>query len=377
MDAITREEGTQVVDLRTGQVIADPDPEDEVRHQLNFRQIIGRSPALRRVLKHIEMVSRTNSTVIIHGETGTGKEALAQAVHDLSGRRSGPFVTFNCAALPAGLLESELFGHEKGAFTSASAQRMGRFELAHGGTIFLDEVGEISLELQPKLLRVLQERKFERLGGSRTLQSDTRVVAATNQDLRAMVGRGTFRSDLFYRLNVFPVRVPALRERPEDIPLLVRHFAGEFSRRMDKPIGGIPPSTMSKLCRYAWPGNVRELQNVVERAVILSPGPVLEIDTGDLDLPESKAGMTRPNVQALPLRGMWDALQQARRDEILRALSEVGGRVGGPNGAAARLGLKRTTLLARMKKLGIEPHPRHVQPVHPPCQSDVSKTIAS
>src|SRR5712692_4451703 len=280
---------------------------------------------------------------------------------------SGPYTRLNCAAIPASLLESELVGHEKGAFTGAFAQRAGRFEMADGGTIFLDEVGEIPLELQPKFLRVLQEREFERLGGTRTMRTDTRVVAATNRNLETMVARGTFRPDLFYRLNVFPIRVPALRERPEDIPLLVRHFSNELSRRMNKSIDVIPPSTMTELCRYPWPGNIRELQNVVERAVILSLGPVLEIDTADLKLPESPARMTEARVHALPLRSVRDAVQQSRRDEILRALREAGGRVGGPEGAAARLGLKRTTLIARMNKLGIEPQSRDGRSVHRTC----------
>jgi len=349
----------------------------EVRHQVSFGRIVGTSPALRRVLEQIEMVSRTDSTVIIEGETGTGKELLAQAVHDLSRRRSGPFTRLNCAAIPTGLLESELFGHEKGAFTGAFAQRAGRFERANGGTIFLDEVGEIPLELQPKFLRVLQEREFERLGGTRTMRTDTRVVAATNRNLETMVARGTFRPDLFYRLNVFPIRVPALRERPEDIPLLVRHFSNELSRRMNKSIDVIPPSTMTELCRYPWPGNIRELQNVVERAVILSHGPVLEIDTAELKLHQPPPRRADTGVRAMGLRYVRDALQQDRRDEILRALREADGRVGGLNGAAARLGLKRTTLIARMKKLGVGAHPRDGQSVHRSCQTDVSKNIAS
>jgi formate hydrogenlyase transcriptional activator len=340
---------TGIDDLRT-----DEDP----GHQPDFGRIVGTSPALRRALKQIETVSPTDSTIIIQGETGTGKDLLARAIHDLSQRRSGPLVRLNCAALPAGLLESELFGHEKGAFTSACAQRIGRFELAHGGTVFLDEVGEIPLELQPKLLRVLQEREFERLGGTRTLRTDTRVIAATNRDRKSMVDRGTFRPDLYYRLNVFPIHVPALRDRPEDIPLLVRHFANEFARRMSKSIDSIPSSTMSQLRRYPWPGNIRELQNVVERAVILSRGPVLEVDTAQLKLHDPPRRMTDAKVQALPLKNVRDALQQAQRDEILRALRDAGGRVGGLDGAAARLGLKRTTLIARMKKLGIDSRPR-------------------
>jgi len=376
MSTIPTRDGTWISDLEAPVAAANLDLEEEVDHEINFGRIVGRSPALRRALKQIETVSGTVSTVILEGETGTGKELLAQAIHDLSGRRSGPFVKINCAAIPGGLLESELFGHEKGAFTSASAQRVGRFELANGGTIFLDEVGEISLELQPKFLRVLQEREFERLGGTRTLHTDIRVIAATNRDLRAMVERGTFRSDLFYRLNVFPVRIPALRERPEDIPLLVRCFADEVSRRMNKSFAAIPPSTMRDLCRYSWPGNIRELQNVVERAVILSPGPLLEIDVGDLNPRGSSMRRANSRVEALPLRRLRDELEDAQRDAILHALRQAGGRVGGPDGAADRLGLKRTTLIGRMKRLGIESHSRDGK-AHETCQADVSKTLAS
>jgi formate hydrogenlyase transcriptional activator len=376
MSTITSREGTRICDLGVPVAAANLDLEDEVDHEINFGRIVGRSPALRRALKQIETVSGTVSTVILEGETGTGKELLAQAIHDLSGRRSGPFVKINCAAIPGGLLESELFGHEKGAFTSASAQRVGRFELANGGTIFLDEVGEISLELQPKFLRVLQEREFERLGGTRTLRTDIRVIAATNRDLRTMVERGTFRSDLFYRLNVFPVRVPALRERLEDIPLLVRRFADELSRRMNKSFEAIPSSTMRDLCRYPWPGNIRELQNVVERAVILSPGPLLEVDIGDLNSRGSSMRRAGSRVEALPLRRLRDELEDAQRDAILRALRQAGGRVGGPDGAADRLGLKRTTLIGRMKRLGIESQARDGKS-YEACQPDLSKTIAS
>ena len=249
--------------------------EDEIRAEMNFAQIIGNSASLRRVLKGVGTVAPTDSTVLIYGETGTGKELIARAIHDLSPRSSKPFVKLNCAAIPTGLLESELFGHEKGAFTGAIAQRIGRFEVADGGTIFLDEIGEIPLELQTKLLRVLQEREFERLGSSRTLRTDARLIAATNRDLEAMVSEQKFRPDLFFRLNVFPVHVPPLRERDGDIPLLVRHFAQQFSRRMNKVMETIPSATMDALCRYQWPGNIRELQNVVERAVIVSTGPVL------------------------------------------------------------------------------------------------------
>src|SRR5438105_12304602 len=256
--------------------------ESEIRSELHFEDIVGNSQALKLVLREVETVAPADSTVLIYGETGTGKELIARAVHNLSSRKSSAFVKLNCAAIPTGLLESELFGHEKGAFTGAINQRVGRFELAHRGTIFLDEVGEIPLELQPKLLRVLQERESERLGSTRTLRTDARLIAATNRDLAAMVEEQRFRSDLFYRLNVFPVHVPALRERPEDIPLLVRHFAQEFSRRMDKRIDTIPSETLEALVRYHWPGNIRELQNLIERAVILSRGPVLQIPLQDL-----------------------------------------------------------------------------------------------
>src|SRR6267154_377402 len=252
--------------------------EDEIRTEMNFAQIIGNSVSLRRALKNVETVAPTDSTVLIYGETGTGKELIARGIHDLSPRRSKPFVKLNCAAIPTGLLESELFGHEKGAFTGAIAQRIGRFEVADGGTIFLDEIGEIPLELQTKLLRVLQEREFERLGSSRTLRTDARLIAATNRDLESMVSEQRFRSDLFFRLNVFPVHVPPLRERQGDIPLLVRHFTQQFSRRMKKVMETIPSAAMDVLCRYHWPGNIRELQNVIERAVIISAGPVLSIE---------------------------------------------------------------------------------------------------
>jgi PAS domain S-box-containing protein len=276
----------------------------EIDETSMFEEIVGKSAALAKVLKEIETVGPTDSTVLIHGETGTGKELIARAIHNLSSRRSNAFVKVNCAAIPTGLLESELFGHEKGAFTGAISQRIGRFELAHQGTVFLDEIGEIPLELQPKLLRVLQEREFERLGSSRTLRTDARLVAATNRDLSAMVQEQKFRSDLFYRLNVFPLRVPALRERPEDVPLLVRHFAKFFSRRMRKSIQTIPAETMSALIRYPWPGNVRELQNVIERAVILSTHGVLHVPASDLKVSESfpPGAMHRqpraPNVSA-------------------------------------------------------------------------------
>jgi formate hydrogenlyase transcriptional activator len=328
--------------------------EDELRSEMNFAQIVGGSASLRRVLKRAETVAPTDSTVLIYGETGTGKELVARAIHDLSPRRSKAFVKLNCAAIPTGLLESELFGHEKGAFTGAIAQRIGRFEVANGGTIFLDEIGEIPLELQSKLLRVLQEREFERLGSSHTLRTDARLIAATNRDLEAMVGERKFRSDLFFRLNVFPVQVPPLRQREGDIPYLVRHFAQQFSRRMNKFIETIPSPTMDALCRYHWPGNVRELQNVIERAVILSTGPVLDLDIADLQFPKAARPEERPATPKSATSGaLHDVLQETERQQILEALNECNWVVAGPHGAAARLGMKRSTLQKRVHKLGI------------------------
>ena len=330
--------------------------ESEIRSELHFEDIVGNSRALKLVLREIETVAPADSTVLIYGETGTGKELIARAVHNLSSRKSNAFVKLNCAAIPTGLLESELFGHEKGAFTGAISQRVGRFELAHRGTIFLDEVGEIPLELQPKLLRVLQEREFERLGSTRTLRTDARLIAATNRDLEAMVEGQKFRSDLFYRLNVFPVRVPALRERPEDIPLLVRHFTQQFARSMNKNIESIPSETMSALCEYHWPGNIRELQNVIERAVILSSGPVLRVVLSDLK--NNGASMpalenTKSASRAENLGSMQRVLEETERKQILAALEESRWVVAGPKGAAARLGMKRSTLQVRMQKLRI------------------------
>jgi len=330
--------------------------EDEIRAELNFSQIIGNSPSLYRVLKRVETVAPTDSTVLIHGETGTGKELIARAIHDLSARCGKAFVKLNCAAIPTGLLESELFGHEKGAFTGAIAQRIGRFEVANGGTIFLDEIGEIPLELQPKLLRVLQEREFERLGSSRTLRTDARLIAATNRDLDVMVRGQKFRSDLFFRLNVFPMHIPPLREREGDIPVLVRHFAQQFSRRMNKAIESIPSRTMHALCRYDWPGNIRELQNVIERAVIISSGPTLSLDLADLRSPETVASEEARTPANFRTKGsLRDALQETERQQILKALAQCNWVVAGPNGAAARLGMKRSTLRLRIQKLGISP----------------------
>jgi formate hydrogenlyase transcriptional activator len=336
--------------------------EDEIRTELNFDEIVGKSEALRRVLSLVETVAPTDSTVLIYGETGTGKELIARAVHDLSSRRSNAFVKLNCAAIPTGLLESEMFGHEKGAYTGAIAQRIGRFELAHRGTVFLDEIGEIPLELQPKLLRVLQEREFERLGSTRTLRTDARLIAATNRDLEVLVGEQKFRSDLFYRLNVFPVRVPALRERPDDIPLLVRHFVQQFSRRMNRSVDTIPSDTMTALVRYHWPGNIRELQNVIERAVILSSGSILKVPTDELRLRMGtrddgsvlrEAGRDAPPVGDSGKGRLRSALNDAERQEIVATLEKTNWKVAGPNGAAALLGMNRSTLQSRMQKLGV------------------------
>jgi formate hydrogenlyase transcriptional activator len=330
--------------------------EDEIRTEANFDEIVGKSEALHRVLKLVETVAPTDSTVLIYGETGTGKELIARAIHDLSSRSSNTFVKLNCAALPAGLLESELFGHEKGAFTGAIAQRIGRLELADHGTLFLDEVGEIPLELQPKLLRVLQEREFERLGGTRTIRTDVRLIAATNRDLAAMVQEQKFRSDLFFRLNVFPVELPPLRDRPEDIPLLVRHFAEEFSRRMGRRVEAISSQTMNALRQYRWPGNIRELQNVIERSVILSLGPSLRVPVAELHSQTMPAGVSTAKAKPERRAPVRSILAEVDRNQIIRALKEAEGRVGGSSGAAARLGLKRTTFITRMKKLGIDPN---------------------
>ena len=323
--------------------------EDEIRHAYDFEEIVGRSDALRRILKQVATVAPTDSTVLIRGETGTGKELIARAIHNRSNRRERTLVKINCSAIPTGLLESELFGHEKGAFTGAISQRIGRFELANGGTLFLDEVGDIPLELQPKLLRVLQEQEFERLGSTRTQRVSVRLVAATNCDLEAMVEERQFRSDLYYRLNVFPVTIPPLRERGEDIPLLVRFFAERFSRRMGKSIESIPAKTTEALSRYHWPGNVRELENIIERAVILSPGPELEVPMSELKQPSTSSSSV--SVKEQPPQS--SSLESVERDHILRVLEESKWTISGPSGAAARLGMKRTTLQARMRKLGI------------------------
>jgi formate hydrogenlyase transcriptional activator len=314
---------------------------DQVSYERRFEQLIGNSLALEAVLQQVERVAPTDSTVLIQGETGTGKELIARAIHNISSRCGRSFVKLNCAAIPLDLLESELFGHEKGAFTGAIAQRIGRFELADKGTLFLDEVGDIPLALQPKLLRVLQEQEFERLGSTRTHQGDVRLVAATNRDLTEMVNRGEFRSDLYYRLNVFPVMLPPLRERREDIPILVTHFVDIFCRRMGKQIKLIPPETMAALSSHWWPGNIRELQNLIERAVILSNFGVLP---NPLPTTVSKDATTSPAATTL---------RDSERALILHTLEAVGWVIGGPKGAAAKLGLKRTTLICKMQKLGI------------------------
>ena len=315
--------------------------EDEIRTEYNFEEIIGESAALKRILKQVETVAPTDSTVLIQGETGTGKELIARAIHNLSKRRERTFVKMNCAAIPTGLLESELFGHERGAFTGAIAQKVGRFELAHGGTLFLDEVGDVPLELQSKLLRVLQEQEFERLGSNRTIRVDVRLVAATNQDLAQMVTDKLFRSDLYYRLNVFPITAPPLRERPEDIPLLVRYFAQKYARLMNKQIETIPAGAMTALAKYHWPGNIRELENLIERSVILSQGPDLHAPLGELKVP------------ATPAHNGAATLEAAEREHIQRVLRETNWVIGGPSGAATRLGMKRTTLQSKIRKLGI------------------------
>ena len=334
--------------------------EEEIRSEFNFEEIVGESPVLKRALAQVELAAPAGTTVLLLGETGTGKELFARAIHNLSPRRDRTFVKINCAAIPSGLLESELFGHEKGAFTGAIAQKVGRFELADRGTLFLDEVGDLPLELQPKLLRVLQEQEFERLGGTRTTRVDVRVVAATNSDLSKLVAERAFRSDLYYRLNVFPIQIPALRERPEDIPLLVRYFVQRFSRSLNKEVEYIPADAMDALSNYSWPGNIRELENLLERAVILSPGKELRVPLSELksatlaaaagaDSSSSFTSLTSSASLSSPI----STLEEAERQHILRALKQTQWRIAGPKGAAVLLGMKRTTLQARMRKLGI------------------------
>jgi formate hydrogenlyase transcriptional activator len=331
--------------------------EEEIRSAFNFEEIIGDSPAIRRALAQVELVAPAGTTVLILGETGTGKEVIARAVHNLSPRKDRTFVKINCAAIPSGLLEAELFGHERGAFTGAINQKIGRFELADRGTLFLDEIGDIPLELQPKLLRVLQEQEFERLGSNRTQRVDVRVVAATNRDLSKLVADREFRSDLFYRLNVFPIQIPPLRERREDVPLLVRYFVQNFSRRLNKAVEYVPVEAMDALVNYAWPGNIRELENLIERAVLLSPGKELRIPISELKPPALSANgnvsadlaLFSPSPTPVPITTM----EEAERQHILRALRQTEWRIAGPKGAAAILGMKRTTLQARMRKLGV------------------------
>jgi len=316
--------------------------EEELNTEYRFEDIIGESIGLKRVLKHVETVAATDVTVLVLGETGTGKDLIARAIHHLSSRHERTLVKLNCAAIPTGLLESELFGHEKGAFTGAISRKIGRLELAHQGTLFLDEIGDLPLELQPKILRALQEKEFERVGGTQTIPVNVRLVAATNRDLAKMVADKEFRSDLYYRLRVFPITIPPLRERREDIPLLVNYFVDKHARRLYRKIETIPPGTMRALTRWDWPGNIRELENFIERAVILTNGPVLRAPLAELEFPE----------EAIPTRG--STLEATERDYILRVLREVKGKIAGPKGAAARLGLKRTTLNSKLKKLGIE-----------------------
>lgn len=336
--------------------------EEEIRSEFNFEEIVGESPALKRALAQVELVAPAGTAVLVTGETGTGKELIARAIHNLSPRRERTFVKVNCAAIPGGLLESELFGHERGAFTGALTQKIGRFELADHGTLFLDEVADLPLELQPKLLRVLQEQEFERLGSNRTQRVDVRIVAATNGDLAKLVGERAFRSDLFYRLNVFPIHIPALRERPEDVPLLVRYFVQKFSRRLNKSVAYVPAEAMEALVSYPWPGNIRELENFIERGVLLSAGKELRVPVSELksaavtvavdggnDSPSSTNALVSSNSTRSPV----GTLEEVERQHILRALRQTEWRIAGAKGAAVVLGMKRTTLQARMRKLGI------------------------
>jgi len=342
--------------------------EDEIRREMHFEQIVGSSPALQHVLQLVETVAPSDSTVLLLGETGTGKELIARAIHERSRRKERTFVKLNCAAIPTGLIESELFGHEKGAFTGAISQKIGRMELADQGSLFLDEVGDIPIEIQPKLLRALQEREFERLGSTHTRKVNIRLIAATNRDLEKMIANREFRSDLFYRLNVFPIRIPPLRERREDIPLLVSYFVQKFAGEMQKRIEAIPVGVMKGLAAWEWPGNIRELENFIERAVILTRGKSLAAPLEELRKrntedatraaaqPDDIARIVKETISALGgKKAVAGEFEKKPREEIVRALTECKGRVGGADGAAARLGVNRTTLLARMKKLGIEP----------------------
>ena len=365
---------------------------------MNFELIIGNSPALKHVLELVEVVAPNDSTVLLLGETGTGKELIARAIHGHSRRKDRTFIKLNCAAIPTGLLESELFGHEKGAFTGAIAQKMGRLELADQGTLFLDEIGDIPTEIQPKLLRALQEREFERLGSTHTRKVNIRLVAATNRNLEQMIAAREFRSDLYYRLNVFPIRIPPLRERREDILLLVRYFVQKFSRQMQKNVDAIPPSATTALTAWDWPGNIRELENLIERSVILTRGTSLEVPLAEICKlgihdhvnhssergGEDIARIVRETISALNYKPMTAAAAEShngQRDEIERALRESNGRVGGSNGAAARMGVKRTTLLSRIKKLGINPKLfpqvyQHQLPVEDSSQSRNSASLS-
>jgi formate hydrogenlyase transcriptional activator len=340
-DLTNEERPTLEADCEDVQLNRDRTSDDETENDHAFRGIIGSSALLKRVLHQVMIVAPTDSTVLIEGETGTGKELVARAIHKLGPRQDRDFVKFNCAAIPLDLLESELFGHEKGAFTGAIARRMGRFELADKGTLFLDEIGDIPLELQPKLLRVLQEQEFEKLGSSHTQRVNVRLVAATNRNLKEMVAQKEFRSDLYFRLNVFPVSVPPLRQRSEDIPLLVKAFVKDCCRRMNRRVDTIPTDTMTALTQYAWPGNIRELQNFIERAVILSPGTMLRAPLESLSWFEELDS-------AVPM-----TLDEAECDHILKTLKETRWVIGGPGGAAQKLGLKRTTLVSKMRKLGL------------------------
>ena len=344
--------------------------EEEIPSEMGFEQIIGSSPALKQVLALVETVAPSDSTVLLLGETGTGKELIARAIHERSRRKERTFVKLNCAAIPTGLLESELFGHEKGAFTGAISQKTGRMELADQGTMFLDEVGDIPTEIQPKLLRVLQEREFERLGSTHTRRVNIRLVAATNRDLESMVANREFRSDLFYRLHVFPIRIPPLRERREDIPLLAKHFVQKIARQMQKKIDSVPTSVIKALTAWEWPGNVRELENFIERAVILTRGRTLEAPISELRrmktddpvpvaTPQGEyqiARIVKDTISTLRQKQAFNEHTKKQREEIVLALSECNGRIGGPDGAAARLGIRRTTLLSRIRRLGINPY---------------------